>query len=571
MGIRSVAVSLLVVVLTSGAAAAQDPRVGLAAGLSDAETASHGLSRTATIPKPEIFQDPANPGRLALQNTEMAFKGDVAFVGNYSGFSAYDISAPDAPVLLSTVLCIGGPADLSIFGNLLFVSVEEARAGEDCTGSSAPWAGVRIFDVSDVRNPRYIRAVETCRGSHRNTIVTDPTDAENIYIYSSGTGMVRSLRPLAGCNNNPANGENPSRWSIEIIKVPLATPQEAAVVSRPRIFADPVTGALDGLQNAPQTPLHPSGTPWAPVPITDGCVDIVAFPELGLAAGACGGNGLLLDIRNPVNPVRLDAVADPRVASFGSAVFSNDGTKVVFTDEWGGGTSPRCRASDSPTWAASAIYDIVDRKLEFRSYWKMPAPQTLQENCGAAGLGLVPIPGRDVFAQAWFQGGHTLVDFTDSSNPKELAYFDRGPISAQSLVLGGFSTTYYYNGRTFGSEIARGLDVFRYTATPDLSANEIAVAEAVTLDFLSPQLQVRVVHVASFTLVRSLLDQLVRANAIDDKLLGKVLKFVNRAEQFSNGPQRNAVSDQLTAAAGQLVGPRFAAARSALLQLAATF
>jgi hypothetical protein len=571
MRIRYVALSSLVALFTSGAAAAQDPREGLDAGLFDAGTASHGLVHTATLPKPLPFNDPDNPGNIAFLSTDIAFKGDVAFVGNFNGFLAYDISDPDNPAVLSGVLCPGGPADLSVFGNLLFISVEETRARVACTDAGPFLLGLRIFDITDARNPRYVAAVQTCRGSRRNTVVTDPADPNNIYIYSSGPGNVRPESGLAGCNNNPADGENPSRWSIDVIKVPLAAPQNAAVVSRPRIFADPVTGALDGLQNAPQALLHPSGQPWGPTPITDGCVDIVAFPEIGLAAGACEGNGILLDIRDPVNPVRLDAVADPNVSYFAHALFSNDGNKIVFTDEWGGGTSGRCRVTDRADWGAAAIYDVVDNNLVFRSYFKMPAAQAIQETCVAAGLGIVPIPGRDVFAQGWFQGGHTLVDFTDSSNPKEIAFFDRGPISATSLVLGGLWSTYYYNGRTFGSEIARGFDVFRYTPTADLSANEIAAAEAVTLGFLSPQLQSRIVHAPSFTLVRSYLDQLVRADAISDTLLDNVIKFIDRAETFSKGPQRNAVAAQLRAAANQLSHPDYAVARNALLQLAATF
>lgn len=557
----------------SVAAHAQDPRSTLTPGLTDAGTASRGLVHVANLPKPSWFVDPSNPGSFSFVSTDMAFKGNIAFVGNFNGFLAYNIANPDQPVLLSTVLCPGGPADLSIFGNLLFISVEETRARVSCSGDPTTgerFQGVRVFDITDATAPRYVAAVQTCRGSHRNTVVPDPADPANIYIYSVGTTVVRPASTLDGCNNEPANGDNPSRWSIDVIKVPLASPQSAAIVSRPRVFAVP-SGAIDGLQNAPQTPLHPSGTPWGPTPETDACADIVAFPAIGLAAGACEGNGILLDISNPVNPVRIDAVADPNVAYFDRAVFSNDGTKVVFTDLWGGGTSARCRSTDDLSWAASAIYDIVGRTLVFRSYWKMPAAQSNTENCAPAGLGIVPIPGRDVFAQGWFQGGHSLVDFTDSAHPKEIAFFDRGPISGTQLVLGGLWATYFYNGRTFGSEIARGVDVFRYTPTADLSANEIAAAEAVRLDFMSPQLQTTTVHAPSFAVVRSLLDQAVRTGSVSAKQLDKALKFIDRAEQFSRGPQRNAVRPQLTNAAKELDGPALLAVRTALLQLAATY
>jgi hypothetical protein len=236
----------------------------------------------------------------------------------------------------------------------------------------------------------------------------------------------------------PANGENPSRWRIEVIQVPLANPSAAAVVNEVRLFTDPATGNIDGLQNTVPTPNHPSGAPWGPTPITDACHDITAYPAVGLAAGACEGNGILIDISDAANPVRLDAVADPNYAYWHSATLSNDGTTVVFTDEWGGGTTPRCRVTDQPQWGANAIYEIVDGQMEFRSYYKLPVPMTNQENCVAHNGSLIPVPGRDIMAQAWYQGGISLMDFSDPSNPVEIGYFDRGPVSASGLVLVGF-------------------------------------------------------------------------------------------------------------------------------------
>src|SRR5690606_2449497 len=370
--------------------------------------------------------------------------------------------------------------------------------------------GVRVFDISDIANPVQVAAVQTCRGSHTHTLVTDPDDADNVYVYVSGTAGPRPATTMAGCNNNPASGENPSRWRIEVIEVPLAAPETAAVVSEPRLFTDPDTGAINGLQNSPPAPRHPSGGGWSPSPVTDACHDITAFPEIGLAAGACEGNGILVDITDPENPVRIDEVADPNFAYWHSATLSNDGTKVVFTDEWGGGVQPRCRDTDREEWGADAIFDIVDGQMQFASYHKLPVPQTTRENCVAHNGSLVPVPGRDIMVQAWYQGGISLVDFTDSANPVEIAFFDRGPISDTSLVLGGFWSAYWYDGEVYGSEIARGFDVFGLVPSEHLSAAEIAAAREVHLDEFNAQHQPRITWTPSFATTRARFDQLAR-------------------------------------------------------------
>jgi hypothetical protein len=380
----------------------------------------------ANRPKPAGFFSPTAPGAIAFANSDLAFQGKYAFVGNFNGFTIYDISNPASPALTTSVVCPGGQGDLSVYGDLLFMSVEETRAKIDCTLSPAATAatrfrGVRIFDISDIENPAQVGGVQTCRGSHTHTLVEAADDPDHVYIYVSGTSGVRAASELAGCNpsTNPAS-ENPSLWRIDVIKVPLANPAAAAVVSQPRLFRDEETGAVNGLQNGPQTPQHPSGMNWGPTPNTNQCHDITVYEELKLAAGACAGNGLLIDISDPANPVRTDAVADPLWAYWHGATFSNDGTKVVFTDEWGGGTTPRCRATDELSWGANAIYEIVDGKLEFRSYYKLPVVQTNQENCVSHIPSLVPVPGRDLFVQAWYQGGASLVDFSDASSPVEI-------------------------------------------------------------------------------------------------------------------------------------------------------
>jgi len=508
------AAALLAGALAPGDAGAQtDPRVGLSPGWLDAGTAISNLEQRAHHDKPPGFVDPANPGSFAFVTSDLAFSGTHAFVGNFNGFNIYDVSDPSAPDNVANVVCPGGQGDVSVHGNLLFMSVEESRARVDCGTNPAVgtrFQGVRIFDISNISNPVQVAAVQTCRGSHTHSIIDDPDDTENLYVYVSGTAGPRPATTLEGCNDNPANGENPSRWRIEVIKVPLAAPESAAIVGGPRLFTDPATGAIDGLQNAPTTPNHPSGMPWGPTPITDACHDITTFPEIGLAAGACEGNGILIDISDPENPVRTDEVADPNFAYWHSATFNNDGTKVIFTDEWGGGTAARCRETDQPQWGANAIFDIVDGQMQFASYYKLPVPQTTRENCVAHNGSLVPVPGRDIMSQAWYQGGVSLIDFTDSANPVEIAFFDRGPISPTALVLGGFWSAYWYNGNVFGSEIARGFDVFGLLPSGHLTEAEVVAAGEVQQGEFNAQHQSAFTWEPSPAVARARFDQLAR-------------------------------------------------------------
>ena len=469
-----------------------DPRVDLDPGFQNAEELGWNVTKLAHRDKPPGFFDPANPGSFAFVNSDLAFQGDYAFLGGFNGIQIYNIADPSNPTLVTTVVCPGGQGDVSVYGNLLFMSVEETRGRLDCgTNPSVGtrFQGVRIFDISNITTPVQVAAVQTCRGSHTHTLVTDPDDPDNIYVYVSGTAGVRPASTMAGCLEAPATNPAASRWRIEVIKVPLAAPQTAAVVNEVRLFRDENTGAIDGLQNAPPTPLHPSGIPWGPTPITDACHDITAYPELGFAAGACEGNGILIDISDAANPKRTDAVADPNYAYWHSAIISNDGKTVIFQDEWGGGTAARCRATDQLNWGADAIYDIVGGKLQFRSYYKMPAAQTTRENCVAHNGMIVPVEGKDIYVQAWYQAGMSVVDFTDSSNPKEIAYFDRGPISPTSLVLGGFWSNYWYNGKIYGIEIARGFDSFALNASQFLSQEDLDSQNEPKRDRINAQLQ----------------------------------------------------------------------------------
>ena len=248
---------------------------------------------------------------------------------------------------------------------------------------------------------------------------------------------------------------------------------------------------------------------------TNQCHDITVFPEVGLAAGACSGNGILLDISDPVKPTRLDHVLDKNFAYWHSATFNNDGTKVIFTDEWGGGTRPRCRATDPPTWGANAIFDVVDRKLRFASYYKLPAPQTELENCVAHNGSIIPVPGRDIMVQGWYQGGITVFDFTDSAKPVEIAFFDRGPVDEARLITAGHWSAYWYNGAIYGAEIARGIDVLRLKAGEQMSKNEVDAANAVRLPEFNAQQQPRVTWPATAAVAGAYLDQLTRSNGIE--------------------------------------------------------
>ena len=436
--------------------------------------------------------NPQRRGLLNFGNTDLAFAGDRVFVGSYHGFNTYRVEVPASPQLITSVVCPGGQGDVSVVGNLLIMSVEQTRGRLDCglQGVADPvsterFRGIRIFDISDMRMPRQVAAVQTCRGSHTHTVVADPDDEGNVYVYGSGTGAVRSGEELEGCSDeSPAENPDTALFRIDVIQVPLANPEDAAIVSRPLVFRDPETGAAAGLWPGGD---HGPGTQRSAE--TSRCHDITTFPDAGLAAGACSGNGILLDISDPVNPVRLDDVIDPSFAYWHSATFNNDGTKVIFTDEWGGGGRPRCRASDPREWGANAIYDIVDGEMQFRSHYKLPAPQTERENCVAHNGSIVPVPGRDIMVQAWYQGGISVFDFTDSSNPVEIAFFDRGPIHPDRFVMGGFWSAYWYRGYIYGTEIARGLDVLELLPSEYLTENEIAAAASVASGAFNAQQQ----------------------------------------------------------------------------------
>ncbi|MEO5859031.1 MAG: hypothetical protein ABIR33_08795 [Pyrinomonadaceae bacterium] len=548
-----------------------DPRSKLKPGIFDAGEAAFGMKHLALFKKPNTFkigsnlEDPKVLKALAgfgipdisrfpkeqlpflmdfleagFDNSDLAFQGNYLFQGNYHGIGIFDIAQPSQPKLLTAMLCPGGQGDVSVYKNLMFMSVEGANGRIDCgdqgfpprqpgqQGPPAPqkdrFRGVRIFDISNISSPKQVATVQSCRGSHTHTLVVDPNDKANVYLYVSGTSFVRQADELAGCSGAlPEKDPNTALFRIEVIKVPLAAPQDAKIVNSPRIFGDEA-GKINALDNGGS---HESPRAQA----TDQCHDITVYSELGLAAGACSGNGILLDIKDPVNPKRVFAVNDKNYAYWHSASFSNDGSKVIYTDEWGGGGGPKCRTTDPNIWGADAIFNRDGNKLQFAAYYKLPAAQTEQENCVAHNGSLIPVPGRDLKVQSWYQGGISVMDFTDATHPMEIAYFDRGPINGERLISGGTWSAYWYNGYIYSSEMVRGLDVLELTPSKFLTQNEIDAAREVRVAELNVQSQQRIVWPRSLTVAKAYVDQLERSQALSADQVAAIRSAIDKGNK----------------------------------------
>jgi hypothetical protein len=535
-----------------------DSRVGLSPGLHNAGEAISNLELVSTTAKGPGFSpdlETETPYAGGYTNSDLTFKDNFSIVGNYQGFQVYNVEDPSNPTLEISLVCPGGQGDVSVYGDLLFMSVQERRARLDCgtqgvadSISSERFRGVRIFDISDIRNPKQIAAVQTCRGSHTHTVVNDPQDNQNVYVYVSGTSSVRPSEELAGCSGlSPDEDPNTSYFRIEVIQVPLSNPEQAKVVNAPRLFTDTETGEISGLHKGGD---FGPGTQSSRE--TNQCHDITVYPEIGLAAGACSGNGILLDITDVVNPVRIDQVTDPWFAYWHSATFSNDGSKVIFTDEWGGGGAPRCRDTDPMEWGADAIFNVVGRKLLFAGYYKLSAPQTELENCVAHNGSIIPVPGRDIKVQAWYQGGLSVFDFTDPTNALEIAYFDRGPVYSEEMVSGGYWSTYWYNGHIYGAEIARGFDVFKLTPSEHLTQNEIDAAGLIRMNEFNAQLQPRIEWPTDVVVARAYLDQLMRSDAIRADRAVTVSAALNKVASATNDNERERTATDLREAAVEL-------------------
>jgi LVIVD repeat len=609
----------------STTAPSPDPRIGLRAGLRNAAEATWNLR--------VVSETPPSPEFVGITNSDLAFTGHYAIQGSYNGYQVWDISDPRKPALKTAYVCPASQSDVSVYRNLLFVSGEDLSARLDCgtegvtdTVSSARLRGLRIFDITDITHPKNVGNVQTCRGSHTHTVLVDPKDTANVYVYISGSSQVRSPKELPGCvAAAPSQDPNSALFRIEVIKVPVAHPEQAAIVSSPRIFHDLVappkhgetpediaankkevaearakggfvavvdsqefvlsdrnveqllgqvvearkgTGAPTAADSAalrealptmiaqmvgPRPPVNPDGTKPGPTQ----CHDITVYPAIGLAGGACGGYGLLLDISDPANPQRIAAVADSNFSYWHSATFNNDGTKLLFSDEWGGGGQPKCRATDKPEWGADAIFALTDRHLQFQSYYKMPAPQTSQENCVAHNGSLIPIPGRDVMVQAWYQGGISVFDWTDGAHPKEIAFFDRGPVDSTRLASGGSWSIYWYNGVMVSSEISRGLDIFELRPSGFISQNELDAAKTVHLDYLNTQGQPKLVWPPSFALARAYVDQLERSRGLEAARIAAVRESLAAAEKAKGTARQDALTalaTELDADAGEASG-----------------
>ncbi len=575
---------------------AEDPRLGLKAGFADAEQASRNLTLLANLPKPAGFFDPENPAGLPMPlppkgegaaaaersesasnqegqfskrgpflnfaNTDIAFSGDLMAVGNYHGFNLFRVVQNAQPQLIASVVCPGGQGDVSIVGNFLLMSVEQTSGRVDCGRqgvaervSTDRFRGLRIFDISNPQQPRQVGQVQTCRGSHTHSIVK--SDERSIIVFNSGTSSIRPEEELAGCVGPVAGDDRTALFRIDVIEIPVANPERARIIDSPTVFADDATGRIAGLWQGGN---HGEGT--QDTARTDHCHDITVFPTGNLAAGACSGNGVIFDITDPRAPKRIDAVSDKGFAYWHSATFNNDGTKVLFTDEWGGGARPRCRVQDPLTWGANAIYDIVDGKLEFKGYYKLPAAQNETENCVAHNGSIVPVPGRDIMVQAWYQGGLSVLDFTDSANAHEIAYFDRGPIDEKHAILGGYWSAYFYGGQIYASEIVRGLDVLALQPSDRLSAAEIAAAAMADQGLtFNPQQQFPVKWPDHPVVAQAYVDQLSRANAVSTEVLQPLTQALTRATASVDGGTKDAaLAAQLQAFAGQLTSSQTDAA-----------
>jgi hypothetical protein len=624
--------SLLLSIALAAPLAAQtkDPRVGLRAGKYDAETAAMNMRLISETPPPARFVDGVN--------SDLAFLGNLVIQGSFNGWQVWDISDPVHPKIRKEYFCPASQSDVSVYRNLLFVSAESNSARLDCTDKGVQDTvshdrirGIRIFDITNIDDPKYVANVQTCRGSHTHSLLVDPKDKENVYVYISGSSAVRSPTELAGCTMDPLDkNPNSALMRIEIIKVPLAHPERAAIAATPRIFQNltappthglahddsvaavmqfdmqvrnaaanlerarasgaitakvptkhPITGEMLVIERAINPAfiqgqldsiVHARGGTGAatsadsnalrgaiqgivdrlsaPQPGGAGdpnmfsqCHDITLYPAIGLAGGACEGHGLLIDISNPIAPVRLDAVDDKNFSYWHSATFNNDGTKVLFSDEWGGGGGPKCRPTDPMEWGADAIFTIdAAKKMKFQSYYKLPAPQTSSENCVAHNGSMIPIPGRDVMVQAWYQGGVSVFDWTDAARPKEIAFFDRGPIDSTRLMLGGSWSVYWYNGKIVSSEIIRGLDILELTPSEYISQNEIDAAKTVKADYLNAQGQPKFVWPPSFSLARAYVDQLERSNGVSAARVTAIRNALATAEKQAGAARRTALT-----------------------------
>jgi len=566
-----------------------DPRSNLKPGRYDAGTAALNMRLVSNTHKPAQFDTVRG---LTFANSDIAFGTHFAYQGNFAGFTIWDITDPAKPVISSVVQCTTSQGDPSIIGNLLFVSAEGAGNRNDCGNGGVQdpkdhMAGVRIFDVTNPKAPKLIKNVQTCKGSHTHTVVPSPTNANIIYLYVSGQSAARPETELAGCKNgtDPADPTN-SLYQLDIIKVALDHPEKATVIPGARIFTGLDVDATCKQFCVPADARRAAamaaggrgrgGAPGAGDAAAVGepahtgprnCHDVTAYPALHLLAAACSTHSILVDISNPEKPVRIDALTDTNnFQGRHTAAFSNDGKKLIQTDEWGGGTGPMCQASSMIELGGNTIISLDAKKKQAQhGYFKLPSAQSAEENCVSHNGGIIPVPGRDLYVQGWYQGGIDVMDFTDQDKAFEIAYFDRGSIDPPSPVdvpsaagaaalaasggrsrntIGGSWGAYYWNGMIYSSEIDRGLDVYELLPSAQLSANELAAAKLVTFTDYNPQSQPKMTWPPAFVVVRAYLDQLVRGTGLAAERTSAISSVLDAAEMKS-GAARSAALNAL--------------------------
>lgn len=549
----------------------KDPRSTLKPGRYDAGIAISNMKQVSHVKKPAAFDSAAG---LKFINSDLAFGTHYVYQANFAGFTIWDITDPANPVLASATKCITSQGDPTIVGNLLFLSAEGAGNRNDCGdgGVQDPkdhMAGVRIFDVSNPKAPKLVKNVQTCKGSHTHTLVPSPKDPRIIYLYVSGQQAARPETELAGCKNgtDPADPTN-SLFQLDIIKVPLDHPEQARVIPGARIFtgldgggectqfcvpADPRRQAARRARPAPD-PTMPTGP--------RNCHDVTAYPAMNLLAASCSTHSIIVDISNPEKPVRLDALMDTNnFQGRHTAAFSNDGKKVIQTDEWGGGTGPMCQASSMIELGGNTVISLDEkRKQTQRAYFKLPSAQAAEENCVSHNGGIIPVPGRDLYVQGWYQGGVNIMDFTSPDSAFEIGYFDRGSITPPrgadvpqppvdpsvrggGNAIGGSWGAYYWNGFIFSSELDRGMDILELTPSAHLSANEIAAAKLVRFDAYNPQSQPKMTWPPAFVVVRSYLDQLVRNGGLASERTAAIASALDIAEMKSGAARATALNE----------------------------
>lgn len=590
-----------------------DPRSTLKPGRFDAGVAASNMRLVSFSKKPAQFDTVQG---LKFINSDMAFGTHFIYQANFAGFTIWDITDPAKPTIASVTKCITSQGDPSIWGNLLFISAEGAGNRNDCGdgGVQEPkdhMAGVRIFDVTNPKAPKLIKNVQTCKGSHTHTIVPSPTDPNIIYIYVSGQQAARPETELAGCKNgtDPADPTN-SLFQLDIIRVPVNHPEQSKVIPGARIFtgldgggeckqfcapADARRAAAGrGRGGAPGAApgAAPVGMPTQTGPRN--CHDVTAYPALHLLAAACSTHSILVDITNPEKPFRIDALTDTNnFQGRHTAAFSNDGKKLIQTDEWGGGTGPMCQANSMIELGGNTIISLDAKKKQAQhAYFKLPAAQSAEENCVSHNGGIIPVPGRDLYVQGWYQGGVDIMDFTDQDKAFEIAYFDRGSIDSPPAVdvpappaagggggrgnggtIGGSWGAYYWNGYIYSSELDRGMDIYELLPSAHLSANEIAAAKLVQFSEYNPQSQPKMTWPPAFVVVRSYLDQLVRNTGLAVERTTAISAALDAAEMkqgLARAAALNALAVQVDAdAKGAKDGARVTKMASEMRRLAA--